>query len=351
MLCAIAVELTGRILVPEYLSEQALFEYEALRYVPDRRYRLGTPEFHHSIVINGDGFRDTARLSDLNDRDVVALGDSMTFGTGVAARDTFVKRLQLLLRTAYPEITVFNSGVGGQNPKMSISTYWQHLSNTNHGVVLLSLFARDDFVTKASADHFALGGNTTKDIAYYHWRIRSYLSEHSIIYALIKEIIFSSKNLTNILGRMGLIYNWRIPLWYDWPLNPESNSALSYTCNLIANFRSELAQRNRKLVVLILPTAMQVELSDSIPGTSYPGRGEEFDPLGPNREFASCLRVNDVDTHDLSLPMRQRFQKNRAPFFWSRDIHLNVDGHKFTASFISAHVQNLLPQIQSGMKQ
>ena len=351
VLGAAATELVGRVAIPGYLSEQALFEYEPLRYVPDRHYRLGTPEFHHDIVINGDGFRDTARLADLNHGDIVAIGDSVTFGTGVATDDTFVKLLQTMLRTSHAGVTVYNSGIGGQNPRMPINTYWQHLSDSNHSTVLLTHFARDDFVSEAPIDHFNVGVMPTKDIACYHWRVRSFLSENSIIYSIIRELIFMSKKLSRVLGKMGLINNWRIPLSYDWPLYPDNDGTLNYTCDLITRFKSDLAQRDRNLVILMLPTAMQVEISDPIPGTGYPQPGEEFDPMRQNRQLVSCLQAKGLNAFDISPLMRQSIQKGGTPLYWARDIHLNIAGHEFAARFLATLLGSLIAQHQPSSRE
>jgi lysophospholipase L1-like esterase len=78
---------------------------------------------HHDGVsyrINADGFRDGpyARRKPPGTFRIVVLGDSVAFGFGVQAEETFPKQLEQLLRVrlAPADVEVLNLGVNGYNP-------------------------------------------------------------------------------------------------------------------------------------------------------------------------------------------------------------------------------------------
>jgi len=71
-----------------------------------------------TYIVNEDGFRDHpyARPKPSGTFRIVVLGDSVTFGFGVALEATFVKQLEaLLVRAATMPIEVLSLGVSGYN--------------------------------------------------------------------------------------------------------------------------------------------------------------------------------------------------------------------------------------------
>ena len=118
-------ELTLRVLGPSEVRERQ--ELHQLR--PDRTWLYGmrpgatgrfdeTGKVHYRV--NADGFRDRSyqRPKPEGVWRIVVLGDSLAFGWGVSADDTFPKVLEALLAERVPElqIEVLNLGVSGYNP-------------------------------------------------------------------------------------------------------------------------------------------------------------------------------------------------------------------------------------------
>lgn len=86
---------------------------------PRRRYEL-TPGargrgFDCDVSINSHGFRDREyeREKPAGTRRIVVLGDSITFGTSLAAEETYPERLEALLAARGQAIEVLNLGVAG----------------------------------------------------------------------------------------------------------------------------------------------------------------------------------------------------------------------------------------------
>lgn len=77
---------------------------------------------------------------------VVGLGDSVLFGSGVAAEQTFLARLQRLLAVELPQRTVVavNTGVPGYNTAMEVATLQAKCLSLRPDVVLID-FVENDF--------------------------------------------------------------------------------------------------------------------------------------------------------------------------------------------------------------
>lgn len=122
---SLAVTAVGLELAVRWISPQDLHRDEGL-WAPDpeRAFRL-TPgfrgyevasEFRVPITINSRGLRDreiTPAKAPGTVR-ILVLGDSFTYGSGVAAEHTYPKRLEgLLAEQAGPRVEVINAGVSG----------------------------------------------------------------------------------------------------------------------------------------------------------------------------------------------------------------------------------------------
>jgi lysophospholipase L1-like esterase len=122
---AVAVTLgvleTGlRLLSPQDLRrDEGLFSADprrAFRLTPGFRGVEVSSEFRVAVAINAQGLRDRelAAVKPPGTRRLLVLGDSFTYGSGVAAEETYPERLEALLR-AHPDgpVEVINAGVSG----------------------------------------------------------------------------------------------------------------------------------------------------------------------------------------------------------------------------------------------
>jgi len=91
----------------------------------------GRGMFGENISINPQGARDAPFTEKLNNKRIVAVGDSFTFGIGVELEDTYVKQLESTLRKADHNIEVLNLGVGSYN-------FWHYLEVLDNRVVNLA---------------------------------------------------------------------------------------------------------------------------------------------------------------------------------------------------------------------
>src|SRR6185369_1574499 len=79
-----------------------------------------------------------------DDRVVVALGDSLTFGWGVPEGQTFADQLERLLDAQCPRAarraTVLNAGIGNSNTSMEVARYNVFLQSLHPSWLILGYF-------------------------------------------------------------------------------------------------------------------------------------------------------------------------------------------------------------------
>lgn len=108
------------------------------RYRPLTEARHRTADFDVEVRINAQGFRDSPIAAPGERPRIVALGDSLTFGWGVEAEQTFSSRLEELLGA-----DVLNLGVSGYGTDQEL-LLWEHEGRAlQPQLVLLTLCAND----------------------------------------------------------------------------------------------------------------------------------------------------------------------------------------------------------------
>ena len=123
------VEIVVRLTDPIGISYYEELRREAALLVSDKdlykRYRQGLKETLHGvdIKINELGFRDRSGVAKPPGQfRILFLGDSVTFGTGVKADDTFVRRIEALAAPyVNHNISTINTGVSSYNTQMQWS--------------------------------------------------------------------------------------------------------------------------------------------------------------------------------------------------------------------------------------
>jgi len=106
-------------------QEGKLFEHDELvghRMIPGARIRFAGPEFDVQFEINKAGFRQDADVSPdrrPRSRRILLVGDSFTFGQGVATGERFGEKLS----AALPNVEVVNMGLSGTGTDQQFLLY------------------------------------------------------------------------------------------------------------------------------------------------------------------------------------------------------------------------------------
>src|SRR5262245_37531482 len=108
---------------------------------PDVRARYRRPEFDTLVQHDADGWRQAQPPRPTNPRHrVLVLGDSFTWGWGVAQGELFTDRLQSRLP---PDVAVYNRGLPGFGTAQEYLLLQRELAATHYGTVVLMFFIND----------------------------------------------------------------------------------------------------------------------------------------------------------------------------------------------------------------
>src|SRR5919106_6511273 len=152
-LTLIAAEIGLRLFLPQLFDVHPRGMYivdAAVGYVlmPSFNGVLKRPEFRHPTETNSVGLRGPEpRPRQPNTFRIVCLGDSMTWGFGVQASDTFAARLERTLAGKYPalDIQVLNAGVPGYGTADELHFLQSRAALLDPDLVVLQFLPDNDF--------------------------------------------------------------------------------------------------------------------------------------------------------------------------------------------------------------
>ncbi|MEZ6186012.1 MAG: GDSL-type esterase/lipase family protein [Planctomycetota bacterium] len=246
-----ALRLAGVTAEPRRLFDPGIFRSDPeLRWalVPDYRgvYRNDT-ELTPTRT-NPEGFRGPA-WSTRAARRIVALGDSCTFGMGVADEDAYPAQLAALLRARGEDAAVFNLGVMGYDTHQEAALLARALAPLTPEAVVLG-WLPNDASDPAAPDptHVRAGYLVEDDADYAAWvarRERRGLN-HSLTYRVLRV---RAKQLGTALGASR--DTWTSD-WLDAPTLAPSLASLS-------RIHALCAAAGARLVVVLFPRREEVD--------------------------------------------------------------------------------------------
>lgn len=267
------------------------------RMVPNAGFEWTIDGRSHRYEANDQGFRSGYTSAEFAGREqrVVVLGDSFTFGTGVAAEDAWPAIVDGLLTDA----AVYNMGLPGVGVDQMWRIYAEYGARLEPDVVVLG-FVDQDWDRSMTAfrlpeglskptyvlEDGALRPQTAEDRP---GRNRLRLERNSGVWGLLR---LGSRGL----GRLAPVGPW----WHR-------NAAVLDT------LAAEVRKQGARLVVVRIPN-----------------RG-----VPPFPQLARHLAANDVDYLDLTEPERDEF-------FFRTDDHIDEDGHRFVAESVAPLVRAAL---------
>jgi len=107
------------------------------------------------------------------ERRVLLLGDSITFGRGVADEDTFARRLEARWRDALGDVAVFNAGVPGYDSLQELASLRRLGPEVEPHLVILTWYRNDVLVPSQEVEALVIDGYLAQsEEDYEHWRSR-----------------------------------------------------------------------------------------------------------------------------------------------------------------------------------
>ena len=260
------------------------------------------------ININSDGYRDSEfeRQRHDNQKLVAIIGDSITFGQGVAQEKTFPAVLENLLNQSgkKTEYRVWNLGVPGYNTQQEFEVFNSFVLPQNPGWIFLAYVIND--VEPVNMDALKLISGEKPE------NPKSWLStqlERSLTIQVVR----------NRLGRVIKLFkpDYRFSSYVDDALNQYegSNSSWSAVSKMIEAMNNMAQKNDIKFTVVMIPSIMDFN--------NYP-----FQRI--NQKMELLCKEKGIDFLDL------------LPYF------KNLDPQKLVVSIIDAHPNSLAHKIIAG---
>lgn len=319
-------------------------------------------EFDTRIETNSMGLRDREYPPRSAVPRVLALGDSVTFGFGVEAAESYPELLELSSRASSSRpLEVINGGVWGYNTLQELEYLKAGAAGYEPDVILVGLTMPITVVRNwQSHQQGTITVEPLRDAnaGSLDW-LRITCKQTSHLCSFLDRRWQYNRKLLPAFADLGRFLG-KPAAHADAPSDPASGSdvpeatpadakeaapdafpsnvplaaAVDYTAALLVDLREEAKEQRAELFVVILPTLYQ--LAERSVARGPPSRNAEA-----NRELVQLLRANDFHFVDLTEPLSR--QPNLEALYIPRDFtHLSRLGHQAAEEAIQPSLAPLL---------
>lgn len=302
---------------------------------PDSSITVRTSEFEIPYPTDAHGFNNAdpwpARA------DIVAIGDSLTFGYGVAPAEAW----PALIARALPDTRVINLGLIGAGPQQHLRVYETFGVPLAPKILLIGFFLANDFWDAEKFDTWlksGVGGN------YMVWRDfgrNSHDGIGSLAEALRGSYLYNWARFVRRSYR-----NWRAAELKDLQLADGSHVKLRP--DELAEMTVYIEPGN-PIFDLALDALERINAIATSQGTHVivvlqPGKEETYLPLldgtpaDPGAPLRAALEARGIEYLDL-LPVFRAQAAAGAKLFFEFDGHPNAEGYRLTAEGVLAHLE------------
>ncbi len=265
------------------------------RFDPFARVNDTGPDFELEYECDADGFRATPRVAGANRR-IVFVGDSFTFGVGVASAETFVERVAQEL----DDVEVHNLGMAGFGVDQMLCAL-RDVGLAREPTLVLAVFVLDDFTRSTTSYRYRNG-----------WmRKPTFMLDGDTLLERTQE---------NSPGAA-----WR------WLSQNLALAELARRSERRAELRWGVGERlrlNVRLLVEMRELCRQREIEFAAVHLPQRGAWRRFDTL------AARLAREDVALLDLGAEALE----SHAELYFRRDPHLNPSGHAWVSDRLAEFV-------------
>lgn len=354
-----------RIAIPQSKEEMAIV------LPPCRAVRYQTTEFNCVAKTNSLGFRDReVPIKSAKSIRIIALGDSFTFGWGVAEKEAWPKVLEARLQRKGHDLEVLNLGKGGAYTTQYLQIARKAIPLLKPDIVILSLLQEDDLAQKLEEGIRSpeTGGkdglnltpsnilqsmfrNTFNLISrmdtinlHDRWRAdgMSLLSgANRLAYIRYKisvektiQVMLESGDLNPALISTALYFPERPKIVNDVD-NPLVREAIQRMNDDVAEIAKLCAANNSRLVILAMPVAAykNADLA-SYSQMGFVGTKEEAGGLIQDSIYHSIAQ--SVRAWFIALSDAVAAHPHRKSFYYKYDGHPTASGHEFVADTLAA---------------
>ena len=271
--------------------------------VPGTSHRWVTDEFEEVAQINRHGLRGSP-IGEKERPRIIVLGDSMTFGQGVRDEETYASQLEGMFYSDGLSVQVINAGVKGYGTDQAYKLFTTRLRGSNPDIVVLALYA-NDLGDNINLSLFEIGHNRLVPLD----ATRHPLYRQGRMLALAPSFIANSHLGRLLIPRISGI----------GAFDPRTETPAA-----------EPLQWVRRKFELVVAELVRMGAED----------GFEVVLLGiPSRDDApdQYLWLETADRSGvpfLDLNRIHEWREERGRFFFEKDPHLNVSGHREVAEVL-----------------
>lgn len=305
-------------------------------HIPGIHARDVTPEYAVDYIINSQGNRGTL-ANESQEKQIVVIGDSMTFGWAVQEEQTFAHILEEM--TGLP---VINLGMGGTEPEQIYKRLVIKSQELNlKPAVIVYTINFNDLGYTGHSDLLEYDYNQ-KTVRWKQFKkpplfdLRAFLSRNSEIYNLLYTIKTRSK-LADFFGPQ----RGELPPAISTGIGEHLQSRIDKADVLLSLMKEFAASHSSELVLVYAPGKYEVDdnaFSEVMEKYAVP---EAMLGKGPLREtWQGLARRNNLTFLDPTEGMRAENVNN--PLYLTTDMHWNGGGHRYIARQIYQEIQPLV---------
>jgi hypothetical protein len=288
-------------------------------------------DFRFTYHTDGFGFRNPWPWP--TSAEMVAVGDSLTFGYGVDDEQTWTA----LLAKQLPHSRIVNLGLVGTGPQQYLRVYESFGINLRPRVLLFGLFPGNDLIdAKKFNMRLEAGGEDNAHISLRFndgWGMRKFLGQKSYLYIFLREIWWNYHSLHSVQRKTlefsdgsrlqfapGILERATIGARLD---HPDFQRVL----RSVERAQGIAQQNGSHFLVLLFPSKEEVYLP--IMGQPSP------DPIGTFRIAFEQRKISYLD-------LTPAFQQNAmigARLFFEVDGHPNAAGYALIADVVLSHLK------------
>jgi hypothetical protein len=289
--------------------------------------RYVTDEFATDIAINGQGVRDDEEIGPkvASERRILVLGDSLVLSVQVDLQQTFCKRLERRLTSAYPDHKwrVINAGVQGYGPVEEWQFYRDIGKALQPDLVVVVAFVGNDAIEAYDQEGLLDRRHTQTKTG----RTANIVRRWTRASTMVQLVRLRLDQLKAHFASAGI----ERPLMTYMAVEPaEVEHGLEVTRRAYGLIARDAAQERARTMLVLMPARFQVddrnfrELSTAVEKAG----GHMLRNAGTDRFWHALL--------PLHLPMLDLLptlaaQPNREDLFFQRNVHLTPRGHAVVA--------------------
>lgn len=344
-----------RMVAPQRLQNTpAMFtsdDFLVFKLQPHYEGTYTTYEFETPISTNSIGLRDNEiGPKQENGVRIVGLGDSFSFANGVTLDQTYFKRVESRLSSAYGRpVELINCAVPSYSPLQSFRMLQKYGMAFDPDIVVMGFFVGNDFVE--SMDLFDAEGkplltasngnlvsvkasdreNERGIIRPLTTTVRAHLASHSHLYVFLRD------RMSNMLSKAGLRPFNLPPEFCAKEYSPRMVQGWAITSSILRDLSEYVRGHNKRLVVVVLPAIYQVytkSWDEYINALKL--NPDLYDLDKPQKLLAEFCRDERIEMVDVLPALRSNSTK--AQLFFPVDGHPTKEGHEIISEVLAGYL-------------